>query len=644
MMVISTDDPPRMELDRDHMAARILDLTLEIIYWITGEDHTVVKMSSGECVTPCVSGGRSRTPSAITEPPPHSLIHEQKILELTHRITELLSGEVPIRCQDVTVYFSMEEWEYLEGHKDLYKDVMMEDLQPLTSPDGSSPRNPPERSPSPLYSQDPPEEKLNVLLDHQETPCNTKNRLETPILVSTNGEDSKRNSQENVLLPLHVKVEDNESPVDEKRIEPKVDETSASSKCGKRFKKKSHLPSNECSNKDINLFSCSECWKHFPHPSLLYEHQKVHTREKPFSCSECGKRFLYQSLLALHQRVHTGEKPFSCSECGKQFTRKSQLDDHVRTHTGEKPFVCTECGKNFRRKSYLVDHIRIHTGEKPFSCSQCGKSFTQKYSLTQHQRQHMRVKPYSRLEHCIDFKQNSGFLRSLRTPPGKRPLAPNVETKNESQIAEKRTRLDKTSVSSECGNHFQEKSNLSMQKCINKVENPFSCSDCWRRFPHQSFLTAHQRVHTGEKPFSCSECGKRFFYQSLLASHQRVHTGEKPFSCLECGKRFLYLSLLAAHQRVHTGEKPFSCSECGKSYTHKARLDDHVRTHTGEKPFVCSECGKSFSRKSYLGDHVRIHTGEKPFSCSQCGKSFTQKNSLTQHQRYHMGGEAIFSS
>ncbi|XP_066450524.1 uncharacterized protein [Eleutherodactylus coqui] len=133
-MVISINDPPRMEKDGDHMAARILDLTMEIIYWITGEDYTVVKKWSGECLTPRVSGGRSRTQSPITEPSSHSLIHEQKILELTHRITELLTGEVPIRCEDVTVYFSMEEWEYLEGHKDLYKGVIMEDQQPLTSP------------------------------------------------------------------------------------------------------------------------------------------------------------------------------------------------------------------------------------------------------------------------------------------------------------------------------------------------------------------------------------------------------------------------------------------------------------------------------------------------------------------------------
>ncbi|XP_056408814.1 gastrula zinc finger protein XlCGF66.1-like [Hyla sarda] len=152
---------------------RILELSLEIIYLLTGEDYTVVKKTSGECVAPSRSGGWSRARGPITEPPPPSLIpernNEQKILELTHKMMELLTGEVPIRCQDVTVYFSMEEWEYIEGHKDLYQDiVMMEDHRPRTSPpDGSRKRNPPERCPAPLDSQNCPRGDDNILQDDQ---------------------------------------------------------------------------------------------------------------------------------------------------------------------------------------------------------------------------------------------------------------------------------------------------------------------------------------------------------------------------------------------------------------------------------------------------------------------------------------------
>ncbi|KAM5127018.1 uncharacterized protein ACMZJ9_020932, partial [Mantella aurantiaca] len=145
----------RME-DQSHMTERILNLTLEIIYLLTGESYPLVK--SGDQVT-------------IMVPPPRSLKPERnnskKILEVIQKMIGVLTGEVPIRCQDVTVYFSMEEWEYLEGHKDLYKYVMMDNQPPLTSPDGSSNRNPPERCPRPLYSQDSTQEDLTIPHHHQ---------------------------------------------------------------------------------------------------------------------------------------------------------------------------------------------------------------------------------------------------------------------------------------------------------------------------------------------------------------------------------------------------------------------------------------------------------------------------------------------
>ncbi|XP_073517035.1 gastrula zinc finger protein XlCGF66.1-like [Phyllobates terribilis] len=160
-----------MDMDRDKMAERILHLTPEILFRITGEDYTVVKKTSSERRQHPVSEGWERPLSPITGPPPHPLIYEdindQKILNLSYKMIELLTGEVPIKCQDVAVYFSMEEWEYLEGHKDLYKDVMMEVPQPLTSPDLSSKRTTPERCPRPLLPQDCKQEHPNIPQDHQ---------------------------------------------------------------------------------------------------------------------------------------------------------------------------------------------------------------------------------------------------------------------------------------------------------------------------------------------------------------------------------------------------------------------------------------------------------------------------------------------
>ncbi|XP_073516954.1 uncharacterized protein [Phyllobates terribilis] len=172
-----------MDIDRDKMVEKILHLTLEILFRLTGEDYTVVKKISSERCQDPVSEGWEKPLSPSTGPPPNPLMHEdindQKILELAYKMIELLTGEVPIRCQDVAVYFSMEEWEYLEGLKDLYKDIMMVVPQPLTSPDLSSKRTTPERCPHPLLPQDCKQEDLSVPPAHQGEDLTHINTTET---------------------------------------------------------------------------------------------------------------------------------------------------------------------------------------------------------------------------------------------------------------------------------------------------------------------------------------------------------------------------------------------------------------------------------------------------------------------------------
>ncbi|XP_069605889.1 oocyte zinc finger protein XlCOF22-like [Ranitomeya imitator] len=606
-----------MDMDRDKMAERILHLTLEILFRLTGEDYTVVKKTSSERCQDPVSEGWGRPLSPIPRPPCNPLVYEdindQKILELTYKMIELLTGEIPVRYQDVSIYFSMEEWEYLEGHKDLYKDVMMQVPQPLTSPVQSSKRTTPERCPRPLLPQDCKLEYPNVPQDHQGkdlTHINTAatyvrgdERCKEEIPTYDYRDDCTRRFKEQLTSSI-FKSDDIGIPLDTievNAITPDIPsslhskdlssdplkQVLSSDSLATTKENQSHNISIKNGNtpKSKKPFSCSEYKNSFPIDESFLKHPKIHTVEKRFSCSKCGKCFKFKSELVSHQRTHTGEKPFSCSECEKCFSEKRKLVVHQRTHTGEKPFSCSECGKYFSQKCKLVIHQRTHTGEKPFSCSECEKCFIRKCSLVTHQRTHTGVKPFS----C-----------------------------------------------SECEKCFNRKKDLVIHQRTHTGEKPFSCSECGKCFNEKKDLVIHERTHTGEKPFSCSECGKCFIRKGSLVTHQRTHTGEKPFSCSECEKCFNRKKDLVVHERSHTGEKTFSCSECGKCFNEKKDLVIHQRTHTGEKTFSCLECGKCFIEKSALVKHQRTHSGKRTFSCSECEKCFNKKCNLVTHQRTHV--------
>ncbi|XP_073436244.1 uncharacterized protein [Dendrobates tinctorius] len=505
----------RVEMATDKME-KILHLTLEILFRLTGEDYTVVKKTSSDRCQDPVSEGWGRPLSPITGPPPHPLIHEdinqQKILELTYKMIELLTGEVPIRCQDVAIYFSMEEWEYLEVHKDLYRDVMMEVPQPLTSPDRSSKRTTPERCPRPLLPQDCKQEDPNAPQDHQGEDLTHINTTETYV----RGDERCKEEIPTYDYPgdCGVKPDTYEKHAIIPAIPPALQSKNHSSE---PFQSVTYLDSSQTVKQNESRKSD-------------VEHQLIPTEKKPFSCSECGKYFKRKSLLLRHERIHTGEKPFSCSQCGKCFNRKSNLVTHYRSHTGEMPYSCPECSKCFFQKPDLLKHQRIHTGEKPYSCPECGKRFKQKAHFLRHQQIHTGEKPYPCPECGKCFMQRSDLLKHQRIHTGEKPYP-----------------------CPECGKCFMQRSDLLKHQRIHTGEKPYPCPECGKCFFQKPDLLRHQRIHTGEKPYSCPECGKCFNQKSHLLMHQQIHTGEKPYSCAECGKSYSLRSKLVAHQRTHTG-------------------------------------------------------------------------------------------
>ncbi|PIN99436.1 hypothetical protein AB205_0089880 [Aquarana catesbeiana] len=513
-----------MEKEQSHMTERILNLTLEIVYLLTGENYIAFKLSDG-----LVASNMMKTQNPIIEPPSYSSRKKKKVEEVTKEIVELLTGEVPIRCQDSTVYFYPEESNYL-GHEDLEKDIIMENKTPNTSPDGSSNRNPPERCPRPLYSRNSTQEDQVTLEVYQidyktevkveadapyvmgDEPCEED---EIPPEISTDPRQTQRDIKAGKEEEEHVRIKEEEVLIeigmDGQQILKKKEEFSILFPGNENYitlssQREDHItPSLHPALPSADRLSdASTPGENFPDHLPPLTHHIGHGK---FLCYVCGKCFTRKESLTLHQRSHTGEKPHSCSVCGKCFLRKWCLINHERTHTGEKPYSCTECGKHFMHKSNLAFHQRTHTGvpatdlHKPYSCPECGKCFKVNAGLLLHQRTHTGVKPYS-------------------------------------------------------------------------------CLECGKCFSMSSALVKHKRIHTGEKPYSCSECGKSFSQRTHLVLHERTHTGVKPYSCEECGKCFTASSALAKHKRTHTGEKPYSCTVCGRGFARKENLVVHLKIHT----------------------------------------------------------------
>ncbi|XP_068099764.1 oocyte zinc finger protein XlCOF7.1-like isoform X3 [Hyperolius riggenbachi] len=693
----------RMDEDQSHMTERIVMLSLEIICLLTGEvrrilgrptgeEYEVVKKTSGE--TP---GSHLHGPSTISVPPPHPLTPQRnnvkKILEVLNKMIELLTGQVPMRCQDVTVYFSMEEWQYLEGHKELYKDFMMENQPPLISPGGSTNRTSPESYTGPLYSQectqeDPTiphphqsEEVMDVKLedgDDEETHVKEEQQsAEESDMMGTSdsgmplpGGSSNRTSPERYTGPLYsedctqedhtishphqdkgvmdVKLEDGddeETHVKEEQQSAEESDTMGTSDSGMPLPGgSSNRTSPERYTGPLYSQDCTQEDPAIPHPHQGEDLNKVkledgdddetHVKEEQQSAEEGDTMGTSDSGMPLPDY---GAEDNSAA---LHLPAGNIIADNIpsrRHHEDKSPDLSNPEEPSDRSHPVTSNtHPKCHSADRSGDPSYSGECSSNSFTDREGGGKNYKCSQWGK------YRKNTSHLAAhVIVDTRKQQFPCSVCGKCFSQKSDycrhQRTHTGERPYScAECGKCFIQKGGLLRHQKIHTGEL-HSCLECGKRFIQKSDLLGHQRSHTGERPYSCPECGKCFSQKACLIIHQRSHTGEGLCSCLECGKCFSRKDHFLRHQRSHTGERPYSCPECGKCFSDESCLHRHQRSHTGETPYSCPECGKCFSQKANLLRHQRSHTGERPYSCSECGKSYIRKIDLLRHQRSHTG-------
>ncbi|XP_018101126.1 gastrula zinc finger protein XlCGF48.2-like isoform X2 [Xenopus laevis] len=443
-----------MNKDRNQVTEKILNLTLEIIFLLTGEDYMVVKKQEDcDSVGSAYESPRELHKSPDLHPTLDVICDRDNGRKESDRLLDSGSPAIEIRTK--------QDSGLLKETK--VKEMQIVNIQKINTPHKTLKANySPEKNKRNAQDYQTDSKEGPFLCKEEEIPLSIsqdciivrsvksrnepelsirdlQNHKEKRILPATHadGSSDKKESARSHMNPYsHLGTEEVPNIPQEYQIEPDVilpqqckeEELSSEfttvildfgdSDVSDDDQQEEGIQPDACVGESItsegqtnaHLISLSDEYQE----SYFYQPdgdaQQNLAEKEPYSCFECGKCFPYKSGLITHQRVHTGQKPFSCSDCGKCFKDKSVLFKHQKIHTGEKPYACSYCGKCFLYKSTLVTHQRTHTGEKPFECMQCGKCFGDKSVLLRHKKIHTGVKQFSCSECGKRFTRNTSLV------------------------------------------------------------------------------------------------------------------------------------------------------------------------------------------------------------------------------------------
>ncbi|XP_053577823.1 zinc finger protein 684 [Bombina bombina] len=446
--------------DIQRITENVVKHALDILFLITGEHYIVMKINTA-AVDPqdkVLPYGRQDKKKELST----------RIVNHASNIIQLMNGEVPLKYDSFAVYFSAEEWEYLQEHRDQYKDIM-ENSQTPNTPESK-------RQTKDVVSEDCDvlEMKDGAVFDKNETQVETSHiahrfadsstgQMETShitvLLTEPNETLSAVFSQDNCLIeyenkytPDYLKYHVNKS------LEPSENETNIflhgqnnyiqsqqetdASEIDLRLNNVEELVESVSSDHDDNHYKssnqekinlCSMCGKSFSSKQYLLIHERLHSGGKPFVfkyrekkhptnvpeelciCSDCGATFENYSELVIHKKIHSEPMSFICKECGKSYYNIISFQRHRQDHKYKKPFTCTQCGKTYRYKEKLILHLQSHAEKPVYFCNKCGKTFTNVENLTSHQKSHELKKMLVCSQCGRAFTHKSAFNQHIRS-------------------------------------------------------------------------------------------------------------------------------------------------------------------------------------------------------------------------------------